>query len=426
MKIPKVRFVLKSSKGPEESLIYLIIRYDKQKLVYSTGVKIIPELWDKKSRSITEDKELLKKYPVMDDHLSIVKIELNKHKTALEGLLIMCKVNDHIPVPEKLKLMLDDKLNKKRSSSSRYTFFTWIDHFIKTTKRRAITIKGYKTTQNHLIEFQKVYNRRIDFDTIDLDFYDEFVQFFNDKNSKANTIGKNVKNLKVFLNEAAERGYHNNMIFRHKKFKVQEEDTDQIYLTEEEILKIYNLDLTNKRRLDRVRDIFVAACYTGLRFADLNQINVNNIKEEATGNLLKVMTRKTGETVVIPLNDIVKIILEKNNGELPRIPTNQKFNESLKDLGELAEINEKIPITSTKGGLPDSESVPKYIKITTHTARRSFSTNAFLADIPVISIMKITGHRTEKSFLKYIRIDNEENAKKLLNHSFFNKSHKSF
>ena len=63
MKIPVVRFVLKSSKGPEETFIFMIVRHNKQKLVYSTGIKIIPELWDKKSRSVTEDYKLLKKYP---------------------------------------------------------------------------------------------------------------------------------------------------------------------------------------------------------------------------------------------------------------------------------------------------------------------------------------------------------------------------
>lgn len=425
MKVPKVRFVLKSSSGPKESLIYMVIRYNKHKLVYSTGEKIIPELWDKKARFVTEDKKILSKYPAMDDHLAAMEISLNKHKTALEGILITCKVDESIPPPAKLKLQLDDKLNKKRKTSSNYSFFTWIDYFIKTTHRRAITIKGYKTTQNHLIEFQKEYNRRIDFDTIDLDFYDAFVQFFNAKKSKANTIGKNIKNLKVFLSEAAERGYHNNMIFRHKKFKVPEEDTDQIYLTEKEIIKIYNLDLSGKKRLDRVRDIFVSACFTGLRFSDLDQITFENIIKKEGGKLLKVKTSKTGEIVVIPINSIVENILKKHEGHLPRIPTNQKLNEYLKDVGEEAEIDDMVPLTSTKAGKSSSETVPKYSRITTHTARRSFATNAFLAEVPVISIMKITGHRTEKSFLKYIRITNEDNATKLLDHPFFSNNTKS-
>ena len=80
---------------------------------------------------------------------------------------------------------------------------------------------------------------------------------------------------------------------------------------------------------------------------------------------------------------------------------------------------QKIEIISTKGGERIREVFKKYELITVHTARRSFASNAYLLQVPTISIMKITGHRTEKSFLKYIKISQKDNANKLINHPFF-------
>ena len=95
------------------------------------------------------------------------------------------------------------------------------------------------------------------------------------------------------------------------------------------------------------------------------------------------------------------------------------MNLNLKHIGRLAKIKENVESSITKGGKLVKNTDFKYNLITTHTARRSFATNAYLADIPAIAIMKITGHQTEKSFLRYIRISQEENANKLLNHEFF-------
>ena len=95
------------------------------------------------------------------------------------------------------------------------------------------------------------------------------------------------------------------------------------------------------------------------------------------------------------------------------------MNKYLKELGENAGIEENVPIHFTKNGEKVFEKYKKYELITVHTARRSFATNAYLNDVPTISIMKITGHRTEKAFLKYIKISQEDNAIKLMNHPFF-------
>ena len=123
---------------------------------------------------------------------------------------------------------------------------------------------------------------------------------------------------------------------------------------------------------------------------------------------------KTGEFVTVPMHPMVKEIIGKYNSEVPYSLSNQKMNEYLKDIGEAAKLDEKRIIVKTKGGVREEKTFSKFQLITTHTARRSFATNLYNQGFPAIYIMKITGHRTEKAFLKYIKIEQEEAANKLM------------
>jgi integrase len=219
------------------------------------------------------------------------------------------------------------------------------------------------------------------------------------------------------MNEATERGINKNVEFKKKKFKKVTEDTDKIYLNTTELEKLYQLDLSQKVKLEKVRDLFIIGCYTGLRFSDFIQIKQENIFES---NKIKIRTQKTGEMVIIPLHRFVREIMGKYDGNIPEPISNQKMNDYLKETAKLAGLNELIEASITKGGKLVKTAIEKYNLVMTHTARRSFATNLYMADVPSITIMKITGHKTEKNFLRYIRMSQEENANKLLNHPFFN------
>ena len=150
-----------------------------------------------------------------------------------------------------------------------------------------------------------------------------------------------------------------------------------------------------------------------MRFSDFSQLTADNI----TDGKIKIRTQKTGDRITIPLHQLVKLVLDKYSDTtmaLPKPISNQKMNSYLKEIGELVGINENTNRTFTKGGLKASKLHKKFELITTHTARRSFATNLYKAGFPSISIMKITGHKTETSFMKYIKISQEENSDKLL------------
>ena len=293
---------------------------------------------------------------------------------------------------------------------------SFIDDYIQNTDKKKPTIKQYKIVRNNIFEYAELMRKRPTFDDIDLDYYLGFVEFLTAKGYSPNTIGSRVKGLKLFMNEAYERDLHTNLDFKKKRFSKPKEETNSVYLNNDELVKIYNCDFSKRKKLDRVRDIFLIGCYTGLRFSDLSQLKSDNISEDGT---ITVKTQKSGKTVVIPIHTIVRTILAKYNNELPKMLSNQKFNDYIKEVAKAADIDESIFLQTTKGGLSYTETVPKYSLVTSHTARRSFATNAFLAGVPTISIMKITGHKTESAFMKYIKISDKENAIQLKAHKFF-------
>ena len=187
----------------------------------------------------------------------------------------------------------------------------------------------------------------------------------------------------------------------------------------DEIEQIRSLDLSVKPGMERMRDLFLIGCFTGLRFSDFSQIKQASIVTMGENRFISLRTIKTGIRVVIPLNNAVEEILNRYNGGIPEIYTNQGMNRILKRIGKLAGLDEPVIIRENRKGISYKLTLPKYELISSHTARRSFATNAYLSGVPSISNMRITGHRTEKAFMQYIKVSQEENAIQLAGHSFF-------
>jgi len=210
------------------------------------------------------------------------------------------------------------------------------------------------------------------------------------------------------LNEATQQGH--NTTTNYNSFHVFTEETDTIYLNEAELQKLKDKDLSETPYLDRVRDWFLLLAWTGCRFSDLEKVRPTDIK----GDFITFRQQKTNTKVTIPLHDIVKEILEKYNYNLPEVISNQKFNEYIKTACQLAEIDSIETTTRTVGGKRVTETFKKWEHVTSHTGRRSFCTNMYKLGLPTLMIMSISGHKTEKSFLKYIKIKQNEHAEMML------------
>jgi integrase len=328
------------------------------------------------------------------------------------------------------ELALDESV-KKVIEAKPLTLFTFIENFIKEAKFKEndrtgrpispLTIGTYKQCERYL----KLFNdkkKRIDFNDIDLDFYYQFKEYLISKKLSQNTIAKHIKTLKTFLNDATDRGISTNFKYKSKKFIASQVSGDAIYLNESELDEFYNLDLSNNEKLERVRDLFLVGCYTGLRYSDWS-IKTEDIK----GDFIETITQKTNERVVIPIHPTIKAIMKRYEGKYPNsLPpsiSNQNMNKYLKDVaGMIDNLQTMVSTKKTIGRLTLNSNISKALRVTTHTARRSFATNLYNNGIPAVDIMKITAHTTEKNFLKYIRSTPKDSANKIL--EFYNKEQK--
>jgi integrase len=277
----------------------------------------------------------------------------------------------------------------------------------KTTGRQLTvnSMKQYPTTVTYLKDFARLLRKKdFEFAEIDQSFYDKFVDFLQKKSFTQNSVGKHVKVLKIFMNEATRQGYNN--ITHYNDFHVFMEDVDNVYLNELELQQLKDADFSNNPCFDRVRDWFLLLAWTGSRFSDLEKVVKADIKE----GLISFRQQKTNTKVVIPVHPVVMEIFEKYNFNLPNVISNQRFNEYVKGVCKTVGITSTETMTHTIGGKVITETFEKWEHVTSHTGRRCFATNMYKGGLPTLAIMSITGHKTEKSFLKYIKVKQEEHA----------------
>lgn len=407
----KFNFNLRNANSDSPTPVYLVVRWENQRLVVSTEETINPMFWNHTKQRATETKKF-PEFPEFNTRLNQLLTDIsNLHRVFVND-------NKRQPTKSELKDKIEEyKTGISQSTNNEYTLLEYIEKFISESKVRynkygkpisPNTIKLLIQLQRLIEEFSKYKKKKYIFDDISLDFYYDLMKYMKEKKLYAtNTIGKRIKDLKTIIKDATERGFNRKYDFMSKRFRIVEEKTESVYLTEKELNLLNSLDLSKNKRLDNVRDLFLIGCWTGLRFSDFSRLTEENIKK----GFIEIITQKTQKEVVIPMHPIVKNILLKYEGKLPRSLSNQKMNEYIKEVcSMIPELNVPTTRTMTKAGLKVSQKVNKYELITTHTARRSFASNMYLENMPSKTIMGITGHQSEKQLLDYIKITPEEHA----------------
>ena len=237
-----------------------------------------------------------------------------------------------------------------------------------------------------------------------------------------------------FFNEARRAKYHNLIA---EGFKKDIEEVDNIYLTVDELKTLHNLIIDENLLLSKLgctfsstkelnakitelndcKDVFLIGAFTAMRYGDYS--GIENIR--SSDKTISKRTQKTGARVVIPMHWIIREILEKRNNVLPEKINNSNLNDTLKELGKLAGLDNTVDKTVTRGDKKITTIYKKYELISTHTARRSGCTNMYLAGIDIYTIMGFSAHKKVQSFLNYVKIKQEENAQRFVSHPFFNK-----
>lgn len=416
---PEVHFRLKPKDKDGNCLIYLQFVYRGNRLFYSFGQTVKPENWN------TNKQRVKNKQATTTDG----KFALND---LLDNLQAVCEktynesIKSGIPEPDTLKKALQDFINQNHSDTGKPTLYTLAERFIsgeiknRGKDKSKASLNNYRSVVIHLKSFGTAKKYKVDFDTINLDFFYSYVTYLRKTLKLAvNTIAKDISILKVFMGEAVDLGYTDNLQFKHKKFSFTEQETDQVYLTEQELNTLYKFKCKSDK-LEQVKDLFVFGAWVGLRFGDYNNIKPENIRKYEDGYFIDLITKKTNERVIVPCNPVVIELMEKyshNANKLPKSISNQKFNDYIKEVCRDAELNEKGRLNST----PD---VMLWQAVSSHTCRRSFATNYYLQGFPTIELMKMTAHKSEKAFLKYIRVSKLDAAKRLAAHIKLNWSKK--
>ncbi len=255
------------------------------------------------------------------------------------------------------------------------------------------TYQKFDALENHLKKFredrrEKLKNKKFE---LSFSYFDEegllnFVEFLSKvKKMKNTSIDKQLDFLRWFFRWTLAKRFHDVNYFEAFRPKLKKTQNRVVFLTKHELEKLKKYVAPEDRKnLERVRDVFLFQCCTGLRYSDVFNLRRCDVHEDH----IDVTTIKTNDTLRIELNEESKSILDrysnitfKNDKALPVI-SNQKMNDSLHDLCKLAGINEMVRKTYFRGKERIDEIKPKWELVGTHTGRRTFICHALSMGIP--------------------------------------------
>ena len=389
--------------NPSPTALYLFFSPDKScRIKYRTNYKILPKSWD-------FEKERLK--PSASGALEF-NVELNNLANCCTREAMRKKETNQFLSKEDYKQIVQDCIDRDNAVNSEISishlktqFLSYKSNFVKEG-----TLKEYRTVFKGLEDFEKHKGTKLILREMDGKFLDQFEVFLSrkkntndgDKEGLLNdTIHKYISTLKVFLKWCNDNDYlvHPD-VFKTQKTNFKKKAYNEIIaLSESEIQKLMNHDLSDRPSLERVRDLFCLLCYTGQRFEDLINFDPKDIKNNAW-DFISVKVKKR---VIVPFEGYIapaKDILERIGYSVPKI-SNQKFNEYIKTVGKLAGMDEIIKITRYSGKQKLVIEKRKYDSLSSHVGRRSMVTNLLSRNVPITLVQKLTAHSDIRTLMKY-------------------------
>jgi integrase len=398
----KYTFKLKEPNSKKDTLILFscFFKNEHKKFIFSTGEKINPINWDKSN-----------KFPFMNGSnkskfAESIKMQLNRYSDLmLETESLYKRINEEF-TSKTLKKVFDEGF--KVTPKGKNIFFEAYNEFTSyKTKGKdwsPSTIKRYQNIKNILINFESKKNYKLTFSTIDETFHREFTCYcMDDLGHINNTYARNLGLFKSFMFWAKDMKYTYNDAFTKFK-KVDRVITNQIALTIEDLNKLMKHEFKSNR-LEKVRDVFVFACVTGMRFGELSLISKSNVTDNFI--ILKEEKETTKEAREIPLTSLSRYILLKYDYQLPLI-ANQKQNHYIKEVFEELKYTNKVQKVTTKGKENIKVDMIFKDRISTHTARRTFITMMKRQGKSDKLIASITGHSDMKTLNQYYQVSEPE------------------
>jgi site-specific recombinase XerD len=378
--------------GDQNYIFFVFYLYGK-KCRYSTKIKIDRSEWDIKNqrpkarrgeigeanRKITH--ELNEYQKVFDDLKRYYKESLTKE-------IVKNKFDEHFQLAQVTK----------RLNYSDY-FQIYIQQKKDSESVKKDSWQKYTRIHTAILQIQKRKKKVFYLSDFDSAFFNDLIAYFRkEKNISDNTLQRKLGFFKSFLNWCVKNGYTVNAAF--KDVKIKKRETSHISLSLSDLDTLESLDLDPVK--DYYRDLFLIGCYSGQRFSDYKRFN----KKFVVGNNIEIRAKKTGQFSYIPLTRKLKALLDKYDWELPTI-SSQKFNDHIHEICRIAGFTEIVTRDRFFGNRKETEEIPRYKLIASHTARRTFITLSEQKGVSHSLIMKVTGIKSLKTLENYIRVDKD-------------------
>lgn len=418
MAIPKIYF--KQKKNERDGQLYLYYSFFGDRLEYYTGFRIEEKYYNNQYFKNNQKKPVKNNYgfaiqvnDTLEEMMTFCMTQVNTNKVRSKDILRSLLDEEFkdkiiVPDPETIEVQHDlisyfELVIKERRDGTRVI----IKGPRKGQRYKPSSIKNQDTTLYNLKKYIKLHKlENIPFNEVNLTFYNKFKKMcFDIEKMTTSTFATRIRDIKAIMNEAGEFFVTEEIGHKSSRFIKPDYESDTISIGMQDIEKLHNHEFVGK--YNRVKDLFLIGCYSAMRFEDFSNFQILSLDER----FLRMKQNKTEERVTIPIMKKLREILEKYDNNWPKPVSNQEFNRTIKEIFRSKALNIDKEITIKVEGV--SKKVMMSDLVGSHTGRRSYATNMFMLGVPNLLIMTATGHKTEKSFLKYIRATNEDKARLL-------------
>lgn len=378
----------------------------------TTGYTVSPGAWDSKNQRVTG--------AANSDGVPVSKI--NNDLATLRGYLdeIFNRyefISKRPPTKDELKVLFEDMAGRAKIEDLGESLFLEVpaafDRFISANSPgwEPATLTGYKSVRSHVLELFSGVNLE-ELEVADIDKYQAYL--FSERAARNSYVQRSVNKLKTFLRWCKHEGLYSGTAHEHKTRLKGVNNKEVIVLTPSELEVIMRATFSDKQKhLERVRDLLVFSCFTGLRYSDVQSLTPANISD----GVINLVTKKTADHLTIEINKVAAGIIEKykglKTGKLLPTLSNQKANEELKELGRLLGLDAPTQTIYYNNQGRQIETRPKYELLSTHIGRRTFISNALSLGVPVSTVMSWTGHKDFAAMKPYIKLVDKMKRKQM-------------
>lgn len=360
----------------------------------ATGLTIDPALWNREAKTLPakcRDRRVW-------ERLRLVHIRASEKE---------CTAETEADVLRVMEYAVTGTMPPQDATATEKRLTFW-EYFREWSERDCTQVRQRKLCYNNIAKFM---GTGFDWDDVDSAFHFRLVQKMQKADFGINYQWKMVSQLKTVMNEGRKLKYHSNLEFHD--FKTRREDPDTVYLTKEEVDRLWEYEPTGE--LDRkARDLFLLGVYSCARFSDYSRLSTDMIRE----GVIRFTQVKTAAAVLVPASSRLLQILERNGGRAPDI-AQQHLNEWIKKVCKSVGIDDPVEVTTSNGVRRKTETKKKHELVSSHTARRTGITLLYMTGVPLQQVMLISGHKDEDSIRHYLRLTKEENVELLKNNPFF-------